>query len=98
MSLTTITFRPKRQVTVPQLVAQQLNWRIGDQLVFEAKNKQLVVRNQNQAGQNLLNAISQSFQNSGIPLKDFLKDTRKIRRQLVEEKYGKKFIASLRRH
>lgn len=98
MSLATTTFRPKRQVTVPQLVAQQLNWRIGDQLIFEAKNKQLVVRNQNQAGQDLLDAISQSFQNSGIPLKDFLKDTRKIRRQLVEEKYGKKFIAGLRRH
>lgn len=96
MSLATTTFRPKRQVTVPQLVAQQLNWNIGDQLIFEAKNKQLVVRNQNQAGQDLLDAIRKSFQSSGISLKEFLKDSRSIREEIVREKYGDDFIDSLR--
>lgn len=96
MSLTTTTLRPKRQVTVPQLVAQQLNWKVGDQLIFEAKNKQLVVRNQNQAAQDTLDAIRKSLQSSGISLKEFLKDSRKIREEIVREKYGDDFVNGLR--
>ncbi|OGY17566.1 MAG: hypothetical protein A2784_05190 [Candidatus Chisholmbacteria bacterium RIFCSPHIGHO2_01_FULL_48_12] len=96
MSITTTTLRPKRQVTIPQLLAQQLNWQIGDQLIFETKNKQLVVLNQNQAAQDTLDAIRKSLQSSGISLKEFLKDSRKIRKEIVREKYGDDFVNDLR--
>ena len=83
-----VTLRPRRQVTLPRSVCEALGVKPGDRLVLEVSDGVLIARPQRQLALEALQALRQSFAESGIPLEEFLESGRQIREELFWEKYG----------
>jgi AbrB family looped-hinge helix DNA binding protein len=62
-----VVIRPKRQVTLPSELCDQLGLASGDVLEFTVENSALVARPRKLAALNSLREIQKAFQSSGIP-------------------------------
>jgi AbrB family looped-hinge helix DNA binding protein len=69
----TITLRPKRQITLPKAITENLDLAVGDSLVIKVdNNRQATITPNKQAALNALKTIQEAFAKSGVPEQEFL--------------------------
>ena len=80
--------RPRRQLTLPREICEKLGIRPGDKLELSVEDSRLVVTPKKVLALNALREIQEAFQRSGITEEELLEEGRKIRRELIKERYG----------
>jgi AbrB family looped-hinge helix DNA binding protein len=83
-----IVLRPKRQVTLPGDICEQLGIQPGDMLELMVEDSVLVARPKKKISMEALEEIRQAFQRSGITEEELLLAGRKVRQEVAREKYG----------
>lgn len=83
-----VVLRPRRQITLPRRVCEELGVKPGDGLVLKISNGKLVARPQRQVALEALQALRQGFAESGVTLEELLESGRQVREELFREKYG----------
>lgn len=85
---TSVVLRPKRQVTLPREICEQLGIGPGDVLELTVEDATLTARPRKQLALEALREIRQAFQRSGITEEELQKAGRRIRRELAKELYS----------
>ena len=85
----TATIRPKRQLTLPKEICDQLELKPGDVLNLTVENSTLIATAGKKVALDALREIQEAFQRSGITEEELLESGTQIRRELAEELYGK---------
>lgn len=80
--------RPKRQVTIPKDVCEQLGLKTGDKLEFFVENSVIVARPRKNKALDSLQEIRQAFQRSGVTEEELIAEGRKVRESLAGERFG----------
>lgn len=88
MQTYTIDIRPRRQATFPQELLKEVGVDVGDKLVAEVKNKQVILKPRKQAFLDALKEIQRMVKESGIPEKEMQDNLRKIRQEIYDERYA----------
>ena len=83
-----VVLRPKRQVTLPREICEQLGIQPGDSLELTVEDSVLIARPKKKTSMEALKEIQQAFQRSGITEEELLETGRKVRQEVVREKYG----------
>lgn len=83
-----IVLRPKRQVTLPREVCDQLGIGPGDVLELTVEDSTIVARPRKTVALEALNEIQQAFQRSGITEAELQKAGRQVRQAVAGERYG----------
>ena len=85
-----ITLRPKRQVTLPREIVEQLGISTGDILEITVENTTLIARPRKNRALESLREIQQAFQRSGITEEELQEEGKRIRQEIVRERsHGK---------
>ena len=82
--------RPRRQLTLPRDVCQQLGIDIGDQVELSAEDGRLVVTPSRKLALDALAEIQGAFARSGITEEELQRAAREARTELVRERYGRR--------
>ncbi len=85
-----VVLRPKRQVTLPREICEQLGIGPGDVLELTVEDATLIARPRKTAALEALKEIQQAFQRSGITGEELQKAGRRIRQEVARERYGAK--------
>jgi len=85
-----IVIRPKRQVTLPKDICDQLGIDTGDVLELTVENSVLTARPRKTAALEALKEIQQAFKRSGMAEEDILDTGRWVREEIARERYGVK--------
>ncbi len=85
-----IVLRPKRQVTLPREICDQLGIGPGDVLELTVEDATLIARPRKTAALEALKEIQQAFQRSGITEEELQEAGRRIRQEVAGERYGVK--------
>ena len=85
-----VVLRPKRQVTIPKELCDQLGIEPGDVLELMIENSSLIARPKKSAALEALKEIQQAFQRSGITEEELQKVGRRVRQEVARERYGAK--------
>ena len=85
-----IVIRPKRQVTLPKDICDQLGIDTGDVLEMTVENSVLTARPRKTAALESLKEIQQAFKRSGMAEEDILDTGRRVREEIARERYGVK--------
>jgi antitoxin component of MazEF toxin-antitoxin module len=85
----TINIRPRRQVTLPKELLEELSLSVGDKIQIEVKNNQLVGKPIVDYTLNNIETIQNVLQDADISEDELQESGEKIRKDLVKEKYGK---------
>jgi AbrB family looped-hinge helix DNA binding protein len=88
--LTDVILRPKRQVTLPKEVCDQLGIQPGDALEVTVEDCTLIARPRKVVALEALKEIQQAFERSGITEQELQDAGRRIRREVARERYGVK--------
>lgn len=83
-----VVLRPKRQVTLPREVCDQLGIEPGDTLELTVEDSVLIARSRKKIALDALREIQAALERSGISEEEFQKSGREIRRELGRELYG----------
>jgi len=83
-----VVLRPKRQVTLPKDICDQLGIGPGDVLEMTVKDAVIVARPRKITALEALKEIQQAFQRSGITEEEVQKTGRRIRQEVARERYG----------
>lgn len=83
-----IKLRPKRQITLPHAICEKLGIGPGDKLELSVVGFSLIITPKKLKALNPLREIQEAFQRSGITEEELLEDGRKIRKELIKERYG----------
>lgn len=83
-----VQLRPKRQLTLPRGICEKIGVRPGDKLEFSVVGSTLIITPKKAKALNALREIQEAFQRSGITEEEMLEDGRKIRKELIKERYG----------
>lgn len=83
-----IVVRPRRQVTIPRKVCEQLGIRPGDVLELTVEGSAIVARPKKAVALKALKEIQRAFQRSGVTEAELLEAGRRVRQQLARERYG----------
>ena len=83
-----IVLRPKRQVTLPREVCDQLGIGPGDVLELTVEDSTIVARPRKTVALEALNEIQQAFRRSGITEAELQKTGRQVRQTTASERYG----------
>ncbi len=83
-----VVIRPKRQITLPSELCEQLGIIPGDVLEFTVENSALVARPRKLAALDSLREIQKVFQTSGISEDDLQQSGRRLRQEVAKERYG----------
>ena len=86
-----IVLRPKRQVTIPKEVCDQLGIGTGDVLELTVEDSTIVARPRKTVALEALKEIQQAFKRSGITEEELQKTGRRVRQEVAREHYGAKF-------
>ena len=86
--MTRATIRDRRQITLPADICKQLGLDVGDGVEFEVENGSLRLTPSKKVALDALAELRRLFAESGISEKEFQTDLKRIRRELVKEKYG----------
>ena len=81
--------RPRRQITLPRDVCEELGIGTGDRLDVEVRDGSVVLRPSKQRALDALKEIQDAFTRAGITEKELQEEGRRVRRQLTAERYGK---------
>jgi len=85
-----VVLRPKRQITLPKEVCKQLGIGPGDMLELSLEDSALVARPKKVAAVEALREIREAFDRSGIT-EDKLQETgRRVRQEVIRERYAAK--------
>ena len=85
-----VVLRPKRQVTLPREVCDQLGIEPGDVLELAVEDSALIARPKKTLALEALREIQRAFQRSGITEEELQKAGRKIRQEIARERYSVK--------
>lgn len=85
-----IVLRPKRQVTLPREICDQLGIGPGDVLELTVEDARLIARPRKTVAMEALKEIQQAFQRSGITEEELQQTGRRIRQEVARERYGVK--------
>lgn len=88
-----LNIRQRRQVTFPEPLLNLVGANVGDNLVAEVSNKQIILKPQKQTALDAFKVLQEAFQQSGIPESEFQEAVRKDR-----EEYARKNYPGLYRH
>ena len=78
--------RPKRQLTLPRGVCEQLGISTGDVLELSLEGDTLVARPRKKAALEALREIRQAFERSGITEEELQKAGRRARQEVIRER------------
>jgi len=87
---TDVVLRPKRQVTLPREVCDQLGIQPGDILEVTVEDCTLIARPRKTVALEALKEIQQAFERSGVTEQELQGAGRRIRREVAGERYGAK--------
>ncbi len=87
---TDVVLRPKRQVTLPREVCDQLGIHPGDILEVTVEDCTLIARPRKTVALEALKEIQQAFERSGVTEQALQGAGRQIRREVAGERYGVK--------
>lgn len=85
----TINIRPRRQVTLPKEILEELSLSVGDKIQIEVKNNKLVGKPIVDYTLDNIETIQNVLQDANISEKELQESGKKIREELVKEKYEK---------
>ncbi len=85
-----VVLRPKRQVTLPKEVCDQLGIGPGDVLEVTVEDSCIVARPRRIVALEAIKEIHQAFQRSGITEEELQKTGRRVRQEVARERYGVK--------
>jgi AbrB family looped-hinge helix DNA binding protein len=85
-----IVIRPKRQVTLPKDICDQLGIDTGDVLELTVENSVITARLRKTAALESLKEIQQAFKRSGMAEEEILDTGRRVREEVARERYGVK--------
>ena len=88
--VTDVTLRPKRQLTLPKQVCEELGIGSGDVLELSLEGSTLVARPKRVAALEALREIRQAFERSGITEPELQETGHRIRREVARERYAAK--------
>ena len=83
-----IVIRPKRQVTLPKDICDQLGIDTGDVLELTVENSVITARPRKSAALESLKEIQQAFKRSGMAAEEVLNTGRRVREEIARERYG----------
>jgi AbrB family looped-hinge helix DNA binding protein len=83
-----VVLRPKRQVTLPREICEQLGIQPGDILEITVEEGTLIARPRKAAALEALKEIQQAFARSGITEQELRETGKRIRREAAGERYG----------
>jgi len=81
--------RPRRQLTLPRDICQQLGIDIGDQVELSAEDGRLVVTPSRKLALDALAEIRSAFARSGITEEELQRAATEARTELIRERYGR---------
>ncbi len=85
-----VVLRPKRQITLPREVCEQLGVGPGDKLELTLEGAVLVASPKKVVALEALKEIREVFKRSGIAEEELQKAGRQVRQELVSERYATK--------
>ena len=85
-----VVLRPKRQVTLPGKVCEQLDIEPGDMLELAVEGSVLVARPKKAVTLEALREIRESFKRSGITEEELQEAGRRMRQVVIRERYATK--------
>jgi AbrB family looped-hinge helix DNA binding protein len=85
---TDVILRPKRQITLPKEVCNQLDIEAGDMLELVVEESVLIARPKKAVSLEALREIRDAFQRSGISEAELQTAGRKVREDLAGKRYG----------
>jgi len=83
-----VIIRPKRQVTIPREVCEQLGLKPGDKLEMTVKDSVIIARPRKNVALETLKEIRQALQRSGITEEELIREGGRVRQELVREHFG----------
>lgn len=83
-----VMLRPKRQVTLPKEICDQLGIEPGDVLELMVEDSALIARPRKTVALEALKEIQQAFKRSGIKENELQKTLKRIRQEVARERYG----------
>ena len=83
-----VVLRPKRQITLPKEICDQLGMDPGDELEVTVEDSTLVARPRKVIALEALKEIQEAFQRSGVTEAELQRTGRRIRKELFRERYG----------
>ncbi|MDD5701331.1 MAG: AbrB/MazE/SpoVT family DNA-binding domain-containing protein [Dehalococcoidales bacterium] len=83
-----VILRPKRQITLPGKVCEQLGIKPGDVLEVTVEDCILIARPKRMVALEALKEIQQAFKRSGVTEKELQETGRRIRREVAQERFG----------
>lgn len=87
---TDVVLRPKRQVTLPKEVCDQLDIGPGDVLEFTVEDSTIIARPRKTVALEALKEIRQAFKRSGTSEEELQETGRRVRQEVARERYGAK--------
>ena len=88
--VTDVVLRAKRQITLPKEVCDKLEIAPGDMLELILEGSALVARPKKVAALNALREIQKAFKRSGITETELQETGRRVRREIIRERYAAK--------
>ncbi len=85
-----VVLRPKRQVTLPKKICDQLGIVPGDVLELTVEDSTIMARPRKMVALEALKEIQQAFQRSGITEEELQKAGRRVRQEVARERYSAK--------
>lgn len=85
-----VVIRPKRQITIPRGICEQLGIGPGDTLELIVEESVLKATPKKRKALEALNEIQETFRRSGISEEELLKEARRTRQEIALERGGKK--------
>src|SRR3989304_195310 len=85
-----IVLRPKRQVTLPREICDQLGIAPGDVLEMTVEDSKIIARPRKMVALEALKEIQQAFRRSGLTGEELQKTGRRVRQEVARERYSAK--------
>ncbi|MDP2718478.1 MAG: AbrB/MazE/SpoVT family DNA-binding domain-containing protein [Dehalococcoidia bacterium] len=85
-----VVLRPKRQITLPREICDQLGVGPGDVLEMTVEDYAIIARPRKIVALEALKEIQQAFQRSGVTEEELQETGRRVRLGVTKERYGVK--------
>jgi len=85
-----VVLRPKRQLTIPRSICDQLGVEPGDTLELTVEGSVLMAVPMKRKALDALREIQDTFRRAGIGEEELLEEGRKTRQEISRERNGKK--------
>jgi len=88
--VTDVVLRPKRQITLPKEVCEQLGIEPGDMLELSLEGSALVARPKKVVALEALREIQKAFERSGVTEEELQDIGHRVRQEVIRERYAAK--------